>query len=175
MSQGHNKDSPVLPGTTCSIFLQLCPCCIDYLHNWVINVSIGVSLFQNFQSHLSQFIHKLHGQPHSVLCYSLMKLQQGVQICHHLYTFECCILLRIYLTGSLWRRQSQQSFNTLTPFNFFFTHYMFRPLQAILRWDIQLVIWRTILIQRICCMYAIWYRDVITCSPNTCYQIKYKK
>jgi hypothetical protein len=44
-------------------------------------------------------------------------------------------------TDSLWRRQSQQSFNTLTPFNFlFFTHYMFWPLQAILRWDIQLVI-----------------------------------
>jgi hypothetical protein len=26
----------------------------------------------------------------------------------------------------------------------FFTHYMFRPLRAILRWDIQLDIWRTI-------------------------------
>jgi hypothetical protein len=37
-----------------------------------------------------------------------------------IFTFECCILLRIYLTGSLWRRQSQQSFNTLTPFNFLF-------------------------------------------------------
>jgi hypothetical protein len=44
----------------------------------------------------------------------------------------------------------------------FFTHYMFRPLRAILRRDIQLVIWRTIfLIQRIRCTYAIWYRDVI--------------
>jgi hypothetical protein len=39
----------------------------------------------------------------------------------------------------------------------FFTHYMFRPLRAILRWDIQLVIWRTILIQLIRCTYAIWY------------------
>jgi hypothetical protein len=65
------------------------------------------------------------------------------------------ILLRCNVTGSLWCRQSQQSFNALTPFNFFFTHYMFRPLRAILRWDIQLVIWRTILIQRICCTYAI--------------------
>jgi quinol-cytochrome oxidoreductase complex cytochrome b subunit len=46
----------------------------------------------------------------------------------------------------------------------FFTHYMFRPLRAILRWDIQLDIWRTILIQRICCTYAIWYRDVICCT-----------
>jgi hypothetical protein len=35
-----------------------------------------------------------------------------------IFTFECCILLRIYLTCSLWCRQSQQSFNTLTPFNF---------------------------------------------------------
>jgi hypothetical protein len=31
-----------------------------------------------------------------------------------IFTFGCCILLRIYPTGSLWRRQSQQSFNTLT-------------------------------------------------------------
>jgi hypothetical protein len=36
------------------------------------------------------------------------------------FTFEYCILLLIYLTGSLWRRQSQQSFNTLTPFKFLF-------------------------------------------------------
>jgi hypothetical protein len=27
-----------------------------------------------------------------------------------IFTFGCCILLRIYLTGSLWFRQSQQSF-----------------------------------------------------------------
>jgi hypothetical protein len=26
----------------------------------------------------------------------------------------------LFITGSLWRRQSQQSFNTLTPFNFIF-------------------------------------------------------
>jgi hypothetical protein len=37
-----------------------------------------------------------------------------------IFTSECCILLRIYLTDSLWCRQSQQSFNTLTPFNFLF-------------------------------------------------------
>jgi hypothetical protein len=55
-------------------------------------------------------------------------------------TFECYIPLRIYLTDSLWRRQSQQSFNTLTPLISFFTHYMFRPLRAILRWDIPLAI-----------------------------------
>jgi hypothetical protein len=36
------------------------------------------------------------------------------------FTCGCCILLRIYLTGSLWRRQSQQSFNILTLFNFLF-------------------------------------------------------
>jgi hypothetical protein len=35
-----------------------------------------------------------------------------------LFTFGCCILLRIYPTCSLWCRQSQQSFNTLTPFYF---------------------------------------------------------
>jgi hypothetical protein len=52
------------------------------------------------------------------------------------FNFECCILLR--LTDSLWHRQSQQSFNILIIF--IFTHYMFRTLRAILRWDIQLVI-----------------------------------
>jgi hypothetical protein len=39
-------------------------------------------------------------------------------VIYEFFTFECCILLRIYPTGSLWRRQSQQSFNTLTPFYF---------------------------------------------------------
>jgi hypothetical protein len=34
------------------------------------------------------------------------------------FTFGCCILLRIYPTGSTWRRRSQQSFNTLTRFYF---------------------------------------------------------
>jgi hypothetical protein len=63
------------------------------------------------------------------------------------------ISVRSILTGSLWRHQSQQSFNTLTPFNFFFfTHYMFRPLRAILRWDIQLVI-----------IFVFDYMDVICC------------
>jgi hypothetical protein len=31
---------------------------------------------------------------------------------------NCYVTVVLYLTGSLWRRQSQQSFNTLTPFNF---------------------------------------------------------
>jgi hypothetical protein len=84
-------------------------------------------------------------------------------------------------TGSLWCRQSQQSFNTSTPFNFLFYLLHVWPLRAILRWVIQLVIWRTILIQRIRSTYAIWYGDVICCHryfnlySNTCYQIKYKK
>jgi hypothetical protein len=56
--------------------------------------------------------------------------------------------------GSLWRCQSQQSFNTLTIFNGLF------------------------LLQRIRCTYAIWCRDVTCCAsvfrlciPNTCYQL----
>jgi hypothetical protein len=54
-----------------------------------------------------------------------------------IFTFGCCILLRIYPTGSLWCRQSQQSFNTSTPpFIFLLIHYMFRLLQAIFKWDI---------------------------------------
>jgi hypothetical protein len=46
----------------------------------------------------------------------------------------------------------------------FLTHYTFRPLRAIFRRGIQLDIWRTILIQRIRCTYALLYRDVICCT-----------
>jgi hypothetical protein len=48
-------------------------------------------------------------------------------------------------------------------------------LTAILRRDILLLIWRTILLQRIRSTYTIWYKDVIAYSPNKRYQIKYKK
>jgi hypothetical protein len=40
------------------------------------------------------------------------------------FTFGCCILLHIYPTGSLWCRQSQQSFNTLTPY-YFLSHSLY--------------------------------------------------
>jgi hypothetical protein len=70
-----------------------------------------------------------------------------------IFTFECCILLRIYLTDSLWRRQSQQSFNTLTPFNLlFYSLLVSAPVgHPQVRYTISyyLCFWRTILIQRI--------------------------
>jgi hypothetical protein len=67
--------------------------------------------------------------------------------------------------GSLWRRQSQQSFNTLTPF-YFLSHslhvsaptahpkasYTIRYFNGLF------------LIQRIRCTYAIWCRDVTCCT-----------
>jgi hypothetical protein len=51
-----------------------------------------------------------------------------------IFTFGCCILLRIYPTGSLWCRQSQQSFNTsIPPFLFFLlTHLHYNTLYYIL-------------------------------------------
>jgi hypothetical protein len=49
-------------------------------------------------------------------------------------------MLHIYLTDSLWRRQSQQSFNTLIPFNFLFYSLHVSAPTAIFKWDIQLVI-----------------------------------
>jgi hypothetical protein len=69
-------------------------------------------------------------------------------------------------------------------FIFLLTHYMFRPLRAIFRWDTQLDN-GLFLIQRIHCTYAIWCRDVTCCTsvlrlciPNTCYHLnkncKYK-
>jgi hypothetical protein len=42
------------------------------------------------------------------------------------------------LTGPLWCRQSQQSFQYVNSPYIFPSHYMFRPLRAIFRWDIQL-------------------------------------
>jgi hypothetical protein len=44
-----------------------------------------------------------------------------------IFTFGCCILLHIYPTGSLWRRQSQQSFNTSTPSLFSFSLHVSAP------------------------------------------------
>jgi hypothetical protein len=65
-----------------------------------------------------------------------------------------------YTTNSLWRRQSQQSFNTLTPFNFFFysLHVSAPTGHPQVRYTIRyyFCFWRTILIQRIRCTYAIW-------------------
>jgi hypothetical protein len=64
------------------------------------------------------------------------------------------------LTDSLWRRQSQQSFNTLTPFNFllYSLHVSAPTGHPQVRYTISyyFCFWRTILIQRIRCTYAIW-------------------
>jgi hypothetical protein len=61
------------------------------------------------------------------------------------------------LTGSLWRRQSQQSFNTLTPFNliFYSLHVSAPTGHPQVRYTISyyFCFWRTILIQRIRCTY----------------------
>jgi hypothetical protein len=103
-----------------------------------------------------------------------------------------CLHLRAYIsltaseclnwsswTGSLWRRQSQQSFNTLTRF-YFLSHSLqvsapTGHLQA--RYTIRYFN-GVFLIQRIRCTYAIWCRDVICCTsvlrlciPNTYYQL----
>jgi hypothetical protein len=90
------------------------------------------------------------------------------------------LISSVSITGSLWRRQSQQSFNTLTPF-YFLSHYMFRPLRAILMWDIQLDILRTIFntadplhVRNLMYRCYMLYISISTCSPNTCYQIEYK-
>jgi hypothetical protein len=64
------------------------------------------------------------------------------------------------LTGSLWRRQSQQSFNSLTPFNFlFYSLQVTAPtghLQVRDTISYYFCFWRTNFIQWICCTYAIW-------------------
>jgi hypothetical protein len=66
----------------------------------------------------------------------------------------------IYITGSLWRHQSQQSFNTSTPFNFlFYSLHVSAPTgHPQVRYTISyyFCFWRTVSIQRIRCTYAIW-------------------
>jgi hypothetical protein len=72
------------------------------------------SFSSSFQQYLSAVAFSSSFQ---TFLWSCVKYDIG-EIC----TFGCCILSSIYLTGSLWRRQSQQSFNTLTPFNFLFLY-----------------------------------------------------
>jgi hypothetical protein len=58
-----------------------------------------------------------------------------------IYTFECCILLRfiqLILYDTVNRNKVSIYINSL--YFLFFTHYMFRPLRAILRWNILLII-----------------------------------
>jgi hypothetical protein len=81
----------------------------------------------------------------------------------------CCVkdIFFSCLTDSLWLRQSQQSFNTLTAFNFLI--YSLQVSAPMGHLQVRYIIsyyfcfWRTILIQRIRCTYAIWYRDFICC------------
>jgi hypothetical protein len=92
------------------------------------------------------------------------------QMLSKFFTFDCCILLCIYLTDSLWRRQSQQSFNILTPFNFlfFYSLHVSAPTgHPQVRYTISyyFYFWRTILIQWIRCTYVIWllYLGMLFC------------
>jgi hypothetical protein len=69
-----------------------------------------------------------------------------------------------YATGSLWRRQSLPSFNTLTPF-YFLSHslHVSAPTgHPQVRYTIS-YLKDYFLIQQIRCTHTIWYRDVICC------------
>jgi hypothetical protein len=84
------------------------------------------------------------------------------------FTFGCCILLRIYPTGSIWCRQSQQSFNTSTPPFYFSSHSL-----HVSATTGHLQVRNTIrcfqglfLLQRICCKYTTWHIDVICLYRN---------
>jgi hypothetical protein len=75
--------------------------------------------------------------------------------------------LLLLITDSLWRRQSQQSFNTWTPFNFlFYSLHVSAPTgHPQLRYTVgyYFCFWRTILIQRIRWTYAIWVCFLCCC------------
>jgi hypothetical protein len=98
---------------------------------------------------------------------------------NHKKNHRIYIYIYIYPTGSLWRRQSQQSFNVSTPPFLFFslTHYMFRPLRVIFRWDIQWTISNTTdplhvrdLIQRCYVLYI----GVLTLYSQYMLSVEYK-
>jgi hypothetical protein len=98
----------------------------------------------------------------------------------NIFTFGCCILLRIYPTGSLWCRQSQQSFNTSTPPFFIFpSHslYVSAPTgHPQVRYTIR-CFQGLFLLQRIRCTYTTWRMPISVLRlvvPNTCYQTQYK-
>jgi hypothetical protein len=88
-------------------------------------------------------------------------------------------------TGSLWRRQSRQSFNTLTPFNFlFYSLHVSAPTgHPQVRYTISYYFcfkdyFYTKDPCHVCNLFIGLLFVVIgisTCSPNTCYHIKYKK
>jgi hypothetical protein len=88
----------------------------------------------------------------------------------------------VCITGSLWRHQSQQSFHTLTPFNFLFyslhvsaptghpqVRYTISYLKDYFNTTDPLHV-RNLIIGMLFVVIGI-----STCSSNTCYQIKYKK
>jgi hypothetical protein len=70
-----------------------------------------------------------------------------------------------HATGSLWFRQSQQSFNTLTPF-YFLCHslHVSAPMGHLQRRHTIRYFYGLFLVQWIRCTYAIWCRDVICCT-----------
>jgi hypothetical protein len=104
--------------------------------------------------------------------FSVIGLWVGLCVCvffvndaKEFLSFGCCILLRIYPTGSLWRRQSQQSFNMSTPPFFLFfrvTRDIFRPPtgRPQVRYTIR-CFQGLFLLQRIRCTYTTWRIDVI--------------
>jgi hypothetical protein len=107
--------------------ILLCPKDRDKLSHWIsryIGTRLQGVITQESQKHVT--IENSYVE--TVYCH----VRQTTTCSDVFFTFEYCILLLIYLTDSLRRRQSQQSFNTLTPFNFLF--------YSLFRWDIQLVI-----------------------------------
>jgi hypothetical protein len=89
------------------------------------------------------------------------------------------------LTDSLWRRQSQQSFNTLTPFNIpFYSLHVSAPtghphVRYTISYFLFLKDYFNTTDQLHVCNFIIGMLFVVigfsTYSPNTCYHIKYKQ
>jgi hypothetical protein len=85
------------------------------------------------------------------------------------HTIGCCILLRIYPTGSLWCRQSQQSFNTSTPPFFIFPSYSLHVSAPTGHPQVRYTIrcfQGLFLLQRIRCMYTTWRMPILVLWPN---------
>jgi hypothetical protein len=103
------------------------------------------------------------------------RISVGSTACSSISSLCSFYLLRIYPTGSLWRRQSQQSFNTLTPF-YFSSHslHVSAPMGHPQVRNTIRYLKDYFLIQRIRCMYAIadftifiFIFNLITCIRTT--------
>jgi hypothetical protein len=99
-------------------------------------ISCSANTNYKITSHMeTQYDAKLRTQVQQMCSCLCTSQKQHTTIYSMFFISGCCILLRIYPTGSLWFRQSQQSFNMSLPLFYF-------PSLTCFGWDIQLDVFK---------------------------------